>query len=237
MNLFDVIIILIILMFGVAGFKNGIIKELTSLIGIIVVFIISYSLKGFIGNILCSIFPFFNFSGSMSGLISLNVIIYQMIGFFVIFSILMTIFHIVFFVSKVLQKIIDFTLILLLPSKLLGAVVGLIKGVVIVFILLVVLQLPLKNIEIFESSELKTKIINTPPLSMFTKDIKEPLENTSLLIKKIDEKKISVNDANLQIVDDMLKYKIVNADTIDGLVKSGKLSDIHGISKIINNYK
>ena len=72
---------------------------------------------------------------------------------------------------------------------------------------------------------------------MFTKDIKEPLENTSLLIKKIDEKKISVNDANLQIVDDMLKYKIVNADTIDGLVKSGKLSDIHGISKIINNYK
>jgi len=173
----------------------------------------------------------------MSGLISLNVIIYQMIGFFVIFSILMTIFHIVFFVSKVLQKIIDFTLILLLPSKLLGAVVGLIKGVVIVFILLVVLQLPLKNIEIFESSELKTKIINTPPLSMFTKDIKEPLENTSLLIKKIDEKKISVNDANLQIVDDMLKYKIVNADTIDGLVKSGKLSDIHGISKIINNYK
>lgn len=237
MNLFDVIIILVILMFGVAGFKNGIIKELTSLIGIIVVFFISYSLKGVIGNFLCNIFPFFNFSGGMSGLVSLNIIIYQLIGFFVIFSILMTLFHIVFFVSKILQKIIDFTLILLLPSKLLGAVVGLVKGVVMVFIMLVVLQLPLKNVDIFEESELKVKILNTPPLSMATKDITFSLENTTELIKQIEDKKISVNDANLQIIDDMLKYKVVNTDTIDNLSKSGKLSEIHGLDKVINKYK
>ena len=78
MSILDVIIILIILMFGAVGYKKGVIKEGVSLIGTILVFIISYMFKGVIGNELCKFLPFFNFSGKLEGLVSLNIIIYQL---------------------------------------------------------------------------------------------------------------------------------------------------------------
>ena len=59
-NILDVAIILILIMFAIIGFKRGAIKEIVSLVGIIAVFIVSFSLKGILGNILCKWLPFFD---------------------------------------------------------------------------------------------------------------------------------------------------------------------------------
>ena len=45
LNIVDVIIILIILLGGLVGFKEGAIKKLTSIIGLIAVVILSFILK------------------------------------------------------------------------------------------------------------------------------------------------------------------------------------------------
>ena len=67
MNLLDIIIILLLLMCAIIGFKRGAIKEIVSLVGLIVVFIVSFSLKGVLGNLLCKWLPFFDFAGNLSG--------------------------------------------------------------------------------------------------------------------------------------------------------------------------
>ena len=58
MNIFDIGIILLLCMGFIVGWKNGVIKELVSFVGIIIVFIISYQLKGIVGNVLCKLLPF-----------------------------------------------------------------------------------------------------------------------------------------------------------------------------------
>ena len=88
MNIIDVAIVLIIISFAIVGAKKGLIKTLTALVGIVLVFGISYIFKEYIGNFLCKYLPFFTFGGSLKGLVSLNILIYQVVGFFIIFSIL-----------------------------------------------------------------------------------------------------------------------------------------------------
>ena len=87
MNVLDIGIILILIMGFIIGFKTGVMRELVSFIGIIIVFIISFELKGLIGNILCKYLPFFKFSGGIAGLPIINILIYQTIAFLLIFSI------------------------------------------------------------------------------------------------------------------------------------------------------
>ena len=88
LNVFDIGIILLLVMFIIVGFKNGAIRELFALVGIIVVFVLSYSLKGILGNILCIVLPFFKITGVVEGLSVMNILLYQAIAFMIVFAIL-----------------------------------------------------------------------------------------------------------------------------------------------------
>lgn len=237
MSILDVIIVLIISMFGIIGLKNGFIKEGISLVGTILVFIVSYMFKGIIGNELCKFLPFFTFSGKLEGLISLNIIIYQLVGFFILFSILFTAYHIVMFVGKVLQKIIDVTIILTIPSKLVGGMIGLIKGYIIIMIALLILVLPLKNSDLFKDSILMDLILyKTPIISLYTSDITSSVNEVSDLIVKIDKNKISVDEANLEIIKSTLKYKIIDKHTLEQIIVLDKLKSVKGINSYYEDY-
>lgn len=238
MNIFDIIIILLLIMFTLMGFKRGVIKEGISLIGIIFVFIISFSLKGYLGNVLCKYLPFFNFSGNLEGMTSLNILLYQLIGFFLIYGILFSIYQIILKASNIIQKLFDFTIVFILPSKILGACIAFLSGIITIFMVLLVLLIPLHNNEMFINSNLVNQIIyKTPILSSNTKNISDSMNEVYALGEKVSTKKISVNDANLQTIDIMLKYKIVDTKTIEQLVVLNKLDDIENINTVLNKYK
>ena len=67
MNVVDVIIIALLILGGVAGFKAGVIKKLTDFIGMFVVIILAFYLKNYISVIMYENLPFFNFFGLING--------------------------------------------------------------------------------------------------------------------------------------------------------------------------
>lgn len=233
LNVFSIGIILILIGFIIAGWKNGVVKETTSLIGMIIVFFLSYYLKGIVGNFLCTILPFFNFEG----LVSLNILVYQGIAFILLFSLFMVIYEFLLKISNGLQKIVNATIILIIPSKILGAIIGLITGWIITFILLLVFLIPLKDNDQFKDSTVNNIILfHTPVLS----DTVKPLTKGALEIydisSKIAQKKIENNEANLKSIEIMLKYKLVDKSTIKKLVDLGKLNEIKDIENVLEAY-
>ena len=118
LNIFDVGIILVLIMFVIVGFKRGVIKECVSLVGIIIIFVLSFALKGVVGNFLCQYLPFFSFKGSIEGLVVINILFYQIIAFLIVFCLLLSVYSIVLFISKVIQKVVNLTIILIIPSLL-----------------------------------------------------------------------------------------------------------------------
>lgn len=237
MNIFDIGIILLFVMFLIIGFKKGVIKELVALVGIIIVFIISFSVKGVIGNTLCCLLPFFNFTGSIAGITTINILLYQAIAFMIVFSLLLSIYAIALKISKFLQKLVNLTIVLWLPSKFLGALVSFIKGYVILFAILIVLIVPLKNQSIFYKSKLVNFILyKTPIISNSTNDYTTAITEVYDLGVKLSKEELSSEEANGKALDIMLKYSIVDKTTIESLIKLHKLDNTNNIEKILSNY-
>jgi len=45
-----------------------------------------------------------------------------------------------------------------------------------------------------------------------------------------------MNEANLKSIDIMLKYKLVDKDTVENLIKNKKLKGIKNIDSVLSNY-
>ena len=237
-NILDVAIILILIMSAIVGFKRGAIKEIVSLVGIIIVFIVAFSLKGVLGNVLCKWLPFFNFAGNLEGVTVLNILLYQLIAFLIIYSLLFSVYMIVMKISGVVQKLVHMTVILWLPSKLIGAVVAFITGYVMVFVVLLALLIPLKDTDIFRESRFANYIVyDTPVLASSADNISSSINEVYTLGEELSKGDISKNEANLETMDILLKYKIVSPETARQLIVLDKLDGISGLDSVIKRYE
>lgn len=235
MNIVDIIIILALILSFLIGFKHGFIRQFVSLIGIILTYVLAYNFKGYLGDFFCQIFPFSQFSGSIQGLTTLNIIIYELIAFIILFGLIYVIYEIILNVSKVFEKIIDASIILTIPSKLLGGVVSLFEGYIIIFIILIVLTIPLKSSGLIENSFLSNKVVySTPVLSSTASSLTDSINETISLVDKISNNKISIKEANRELLKVELKYKVIDGRTAKELNDRNKIS-IDNIEAIIRN--
>ncbi len=238
MNLVDIIIILVLLMSAIIGFKRGAIKEIVSFIGLVVVFIVAFSLKGVLGNLLCKWLPFFDFAGNLSGVTVLNILFYQLIAFIIIYSLLFGIYSIVLKLSGIIQKLVHATIILWLPSKAIGAIVALITGYITIFVILLVLLIPFSNTSFFMESKIANFMIyDTPILSKSAEGISSSISEVYLLGEDLSKGNIGKNEANCRTLDILLKYNVVDADTAEDLILLDKLDGISGLQEVVEKYQ
>lgn len=238
MNIIDIGIILFIIIFVIVSAKKGLIKSAVSLIGIVIVFIISYIFKEHIGNFLCKYLPFFNFGGNLEGLVSLNILIYQLVGFLIIYTVLMGIYTIILSISGWIQKLVNMTILLKLPSAIGGGIVGLVEGYLLSFIILLIVMIPFKSMALFQESKVADYILNkTPIISKSTSSITKSVTEIYTLTEEVANKKIDINEANLKSIDIMLKYKVTTPHTIEQLIVLDKLKNIEGLEYILARYR
>lgn len=236
MNIIDVLIILFILLIGVIGWHNGVIKTVVSAVGIILVFSLAFALKNPIAEWLSLNLPFFNFWGDFKGVTILNVVIYQLIAFLVVFAILMAIYQIVVRISGFIERILKYTIVLGIPSKILGFIVGLIEGEVIATVILIFLSLPIFGLDLIHESKLKTFMLeSTPVIGTMMKDTSQAINEIMDLREEFSSNSMK-DEFNRDSLDIMLKYGIVKVDYAEKLINSGKLK-IENASEILNKYR
>ena len=237
MSIIDIGIILFILCFILIGAKQGLIKTTVSLVALIIVFVISYVFKEHIGNFLCKYLPFFNFSGNIKGLVSLNILIYQLAGFFIILAVLMGVYTIIMTLTGWIQKLVNMTILLKLPSSIGGGIIGLIEGYLVSFLILLIAMIPMQTMTIFKESKLADFILNkTPIVSESTSDLTKSATEIYNLVDQVTNKKIDINEANLKSIDIMIRYKVIAPHTVEQLIVLDKLEDVVGLEHVLNRY-
>lgn len=244
MNIIDVIVLLTIVFSGLIGMKKGFVKSLVSFLGIIIVFILSFSMKDKIAEWMCLNLPFFDFSGSFKGATILNVIIYQAVAFLAIFSVLIAIYHLIVKISGLAEWLLKISIIGIIPTKIGGLIVGLLKGILISLIAIVILSLPtlklgfIDGTKLVKDSMIRNYLYNSSPVvGNVTKDLNNSVDEIIELKDKFDNKETK-EDFNLSSLDIMLKHKVIKTDLAEKLVNSGKLKiDSEKAKEIINKYK
>ena len=222
MNVVDVIIIALLILGGVAGFKAGVIKKLTDFIGMFVVIILAFYLKNYISVIMYENLPFFNFFGLINGIDALNILLYEVIAFLVIFIALLFVLKVVLMLTGLVEKILKATVILSIPSKLLGIVVGVIEMYVYLFLILVIVSLPIFDSSFLKDSKINNFILNnTPVLSGVSEEI---IDIYGDVYNIIDNRKNKTNEQlNEEILKVLIDKKVVTKESAKKLVDKNKI--------------
>lgn len=237
MSIIDIGIILFILCFILIGAKQGLIKTGVSLVALVIIFVISYVFKEHIGNFLCKYLPFFNFSGNIKGLVSLNILIYQLAGFLIILAVLMGVYTIIMTLTGWIQKLVNMTILLKLPSSIGGGIIGLIEGYLVTFLILLIAMIPMQTMTLLKESKLADFILNkTPIVSESTSDLTKSASEIYSLVDQVTNKKIDINEANLKSIDIMIRYKVITPHTVEQLIVLDKLEDVVGLDHVLNRY-
>ena len=236
MNVVDIIILALLLLGALEGFKKGAIRSLVTLIGTIIVVIVAYYLKDYVASIFLKYLPFFNYSGSFDGLVTLNILVYEAIAYVLVFAILSSVLTLFIKVSGIIEKVLNATIILGIPSKIIGFFLGLIESIVFGFIILfVLLQFNVTQTWII-NSKVATAIINkTPYIGNMVNDTYEAVEE----INKLHQKYKDTDDMdayNGEILKIMLEKKVIKKDLALSLVENKKL-DFNGAKEIIESYE
>lgn len=237
MNILDISIIIFVAFGAILGFKRGFTHELIKALGFIAIIILSYFLKNPLSIFLYEKLPFFKF-GIFKSIEILNILLYEAIAFIICFALLSIALKIVSLITKVFEKILTATIILGIPSKLLGLLVGIVFHFVISFIVLYVLSFTLIDNGIVYNSKFREPILNnTPLLSNFIDKGVNVVDEFILLKENYSNKQVSENEFNYQAYELFLKYNVIKPESLQQLIDKGKVSPFEGYNDLINKYK
>lgn len=223
MNIIDVVIIFGLILGGMAGARNGVFKQTTLLIGTILCFVLSWLLKDFIANFLSYTLPFFNFAGPFKGLTSLNIVMYQLIAFMILMALFTSVLVVLLKITDGFEKFLKFTVLLGIPSKILGFIVGVIEAYVILFAILFFVNQPAFNFGVVNESHFKDPILTSSPgLSNMVGDMNDAINDIYYITKDYHYSNNS-NTFNRRVVNSLLEHNVIDEDYLNELRTRGKI--------------
>lgn len=200
------IVIIILLIFGIIiGAKRGFTYQLIKMLGIFLVLFLSLLLKNKLALFLLNHFDFIEIDPAIS------ILLYRGISFIILFFIFRLLLRLILKLSKNFEKILNATIILGIPSKILGAILGFIEYYIYIFIILVILNIPIFKLD-FKDSSVANFILN-----------KTPFISSNSNVTLIEELAVEFNKGNNassdKMVDILVKYNVIDKTDADNFIK------------------
>ena len=220
----DIIIALLLISGFITGYKKGFIKQALSTAGLIVSVVLAFLLKNNLSIILYKNCPFFTV-GLLKNYSSLNILLYELLSFFILFIVFSVITNIIIRIIGIAEKIIDDDGALKMLFKILGGLLGALESYVSIFVILLVLSMPifsLKFTNYIHKSKLSKAVLNN---TILISNIAEPLVKTINSVGKLELKEnIGKEEFNCETIEIFKKNKIVSEESIEYLEEKNKIN-------------
>lgn len=212
--------LLIILLILYLGYQRGIIKQASDFI----VLLISMLLSSFLSKLLCKllypILPFFNFYGDIKGIKSVNLIIWRLIVYIILLVLIILIIRRILIKLKLQNKIKESEVEAGLISKLFGIIMSVFLSIIFLYNLLLVINVPLFNINLKESKISNFILEKTIIISKQNEDVYLSENYAKTIIYDNNDTFEVKND---KILNEMLKDNLVTKNVLLKLEEKGKL--------------
>ena len=224
LNIVDGIIILLLVLGFVSGFKRGVVKQGVLTFGTILVVVLAFLFKNPLSMILYKHCTFFTV-GLLKNYSILNILLYELISFFILLSIFSLILAIIIKISGIIERFLRSTVILALPSRLVGGVLGIIEFYIFAFVILLIVTMPIFTISNNKSlveSKYKDRILNnTFMISHLSGGMVKSINEINDLLD--DEDKLGTNKFNCKALNIFVNNKIIGEDSINYLRDNKKI--------------
>lgn len=232
MSILDYILIGILIICALVGFKKGFIPTIVAFIGTILVIILAYYLKNPISSILYNNLPFIKLGGLASGISVINILVYEGISYIITLIVLSIILGIIVKISGLFNKLVSSTVVIRFGSRILGFLCGIIEGFVIIFIISFLLNIIIPSSSLIQNSKYLKEVLNkTPFLSDITHNTTSSVNEIQSILKNNSNKE----KTNLESLNTLLKYEVLSPKEASNLLEKGKI-EIDGAKELIDNY-
>lgn len=219
----NIVIIVIIVGEIISGYKKGFLESSIKLLGGLVALIGAFLLKGPLAIVMYSHLPYFKLGGIFKGVSSLNIIIYEVIAFILLFIALKIAISLIAKITGLIEKLLSLIFFIGIPSKILGALVGLVKALVVLYFLAFGFKFVcnLSNVELKPS--LADDIVELPVLKNTFGNILNSFDEITALAKEYEDTK-DKEEFNNQVLDILIEYNIITEENLDILIDNGKIT-------------
>ena len=236
MNYLDTVLAVMLVYAAYKGWKTGGISSLINLVGTLIVIVASYFLKDPISVLLYKNLPFFSFGGLFLGITSINICVYEAVSYLICVFVLGTLLAILIRVTGLIDRIVNKTLILSLPSKILGIVASVLQYYIFAFVLVFIMaQVPYTTKHVTESKAAPIILEKTPVMSTITNDIYHTVTEIYDIAIKADGD-ADKTKANYDALEVLLKYKVISTKNAKDLLDKGKLQ-VENSEELLEKYK
>ena len=184
--------------------------------------IVAVIFKNPLADLFYKILPFFDFGGELKGAYVINILLYQVIAFFIIFSIMLIITRLISFIGNTIEKALKATVVLEIPSKIFGVIAGALEMYIYLFIIVYLLCLPMLQLNFMKDSKISEMMINNTPL--LSNSVGKSIDVFNELYE-LNGEYDSVETYNRETLKVILDNNIVSKETVKELIDSGKLKN------------
>lgn len=224
MQIVDIVILLMLGLGLVVGFKRGFFQQTVKSLGGILVVVLALIFSSSLALFLIEKLPAFNFGGLFKGISSMNILVYELIAFAILLFIFGLIFRLALTIAKIIEKSLDATVVLAIPSRIFGALMGLIEAYVIIFVILYILTLPVFNITLINDSKYKPMILeSTPLMSSIAAKTVDSFKQIYVLKDQLSQATNRL-DLDQKVLNILKENNLISAETANGLFEKGKIN-------------
>lgn len=236
MSVIDILIIGILVFGAFSGFKYGLVRSAVSLVGSLLIVVGAYYLKNPLSVLMYENLPFRTFGGIFSGITSINIIVYEAISYLICLVLLFILLRLIIKLTGILDKLIKATIILAIPSKIIGALLKFVEYYIYTFLILFICASIPFFTPYFKDSKVATKIVSdTPILSKTTDDAYNSVMDIYEICLKYQFKD-NKKDGDYEALETLLKYDIISTESVKKLNEKKKLK-IDNIDELIKKYE
>lgn len=219
----SLIIILIFISDVSNGYKKGFFQTTIKFITSLIAMILAYFLKTPLSSFLYLNCPFFELDGIFKGVTAINILIYEIISFFVIFIVVVIILIIISDIFKLDEKLVRFIAVIGVPNRIAGALFGALKSILFLYFGLSLL---------FGVSNFFTDLDLGTSLGNYIVDIPVLKNSFGSVIDSFDQiTELAVEYENIQDKEELnneaivilLEYEVISEENLELLIESGKI--------------
>ena len=165
--------------------------------------------------------PFFNFAG-FEGLTSLNILVYNVIAFLIIFVLLYCLLSIVLALTGFIDTLLKLTVIWIVPSKIGGAILGFLEAWVFLFLVLFVAgSFNVTANWVQDSKVSQVMLKHTPVVGGFLSGVTQSAREIYAEVKNSSDK--STEELNLKLLQIQISYQLISKEKAQELVDTDKV--------------
>ena len=140
-------------------------------------------------------------------------------------------------ITGIVESVLKITVVLAIPSKILGLIVGVIQSVVVLYVFLFLVSLPILKVPYVNDSKYAKIILEkTPFISRITDGVVKTFDEISKFSDENLNKNYDSKKANKEMLEIMLKNKVITVENARILSDKSKI-EVDNINELLERYK